>query len=173
MASPSTTLPDARLVVTGTAPDGTSIFTSDDTRKPFAPFGPAGSRFLVFHASPAVPASNTAPVPELAADLPRCPPGGVAFCVTDIPPGGSAPLHRTQSMDYGVVLAGEVVLGLDGGAEKTIRAGDFLVQRGANHTWHNRTQETCRIMGVMVGTEQIVLADGTVLEATVFGKKPE
>ncbi|KAJ6526217.1 hypothetical protein DFH09DRAFT_1187774 [Mycena vulgaris] len=156
MASTSTNqLPDARLVVTGHAPDGTSIFTFDDTRKPFAPFGPAGSHFMSFHASPSVPASNTAPYPELAA------------------PGGSAPMHRTLSVDYAVVLSGEIVLSLDGGEEKTVKTGEFMVQRGANHAWHNRTQQPCRILVVMVGAEKIVLADGKALEATVFGKKPE
>ncbi|KAJ6462406.1 hypothetical protein DFH09DRAFT_1228114 [Mycena vulgaris] len=174
MASTSTNqLPDARLVVTGHAPDGTSIFTFDDTRKPFAPFGPAGSHFTSFHASPSVPASNTAPYPELAAVLPRCPPAGVLFCITDIQPGGSAPMHRTLSVDYAVVLSGEIVLSLDGGEEKTVKTGEFMVQRGANHAWHNRTQQPCRILVVMVGTEKIVLADGKALEATVFGKKPE
>ncbi|KAJ7080404.1 hypothetical protein B0H15DRAFT_857040 [Mycena belliarum] len=112
-------------------------------------------------------------MPELSAVLPRCPPTGVLCCITDIQPGGSAPMHRTQSMDYAVVLSGEIVLSLDNGEEKTVKTGEFMVQRGVKHAWHNRTQETCRIMVVMVGTEQIVLADGTVLEETVFGKKPQ
>jgi quercetin dioxygenase-like cupin family protein len=173
MASSSTQLPDARLVVTGHTPDGTSVFTFDNTRTPFTPFGPQGARFTTFHASPTVPASNTAPYPELATVLPRCPPSGVAFCITDIQPGGSAPMHRTQSVDYAVVLNGEIVLALDNGDEKTVKAGDFMVQRGANHAWHNRTGEVCRIAVVMVGTEKIALESGKVLEETVFGKKSE
>ncbi|KAJ7685790.1 hypothetical protein DFH06DRAFT_1358506 [Mycena polygramma] len=171
--STSTQLPNPRLVVTGhSGPDGTSVFTYDDGRKPFAPFGPAGSQFVSFHASPTVPASNTAPYPELATVLPRCPPEGVLFCITDIPAGGSAPMHRTLSVDYAVVLSGEIVLALDGGEEKTVKAGEFMVQRGANHAWHNRTKTPCRIAVVMVGTEKIVVG-GKALEATVFGKKPE
>ncbi|KAJ7792145.1 hypothetical protein B0H14DRAFT_3890176 [Mycena olivaceomarginata] len=173
MASSSTQLPDARLVVTGHTPDGTSVFTFDDTRTPFTPFGPQGARFTTFHASPTVPASNTAPYPELATVLPRCPPSGVAFCITDIQPGGSAPMHRTQSVDYAVVLNGEIVFALDNRDEKTVKAGEFMVQRGANHALHNRTGEVCRIAVVMVGTEKIVLEGGKVLEETVFGKKPE
>jgi quercetin dioxygenase-like cupin family protein len=173
MSSSTTQLSDPRLVVTGHAPDGTSIFTYDDQRKPFAPFGPAGARFTNFHASSTVPASNTAPFPELANTLPRCAPEGVLFCITDIQPGGSAPMHRTLSIDYCVVLSGEIVLALDGGEEKTVRTGEFMVQRGANHAWHNRTKEICRILVVMVGSEKIVLSDGKVLEETVFGKKPE
>ncbi|KAJ6619456.1 hypothetical protein B0H10DRAFT_1162299 [Mycena sp. CBHHK59/15] len=173
IAETSKTLPDPRLVVTGHAPDGTSIFTFDARRTSFAPFGPAGTHFTSFHTSPAVPASNTAPYPELAATLPRCPPSGVLFCITDIQPGGSAPMHRTLTLDYAVVLAGEIVLRLDGGDEATVRAGEFIVQRGVNHEWHNRTDEPCRILVVMVGSEKVVLADGKELDATVFGKKPE
>ena len=42
-------------------------------------------------------------------------------------------MHRTQSWDIGVVLEGRVVLGLDGGEEKVIGAGEVVVQRGTNH----------------------------------------
>ncbi|KAJ7193787.1 hypothetical protein GGX14DRAFT_477184 [Mycena pura] len=170
-SSAPTQLPDARLVVTGHTPDGSSVFTFDDTRPPFT-FGPAGTRFTNFHMSPTVPASNTAPYPELSGTLPRCAPGGVIFCMTDIQPGASTPMHRTLSVDYAVVLSGEIVLAVDTGAEKTVKAGEIMVQRGANHAWHNRTKEVCRILVVMVSTEKIVLADGKVLEETVLGKKP-
>ncbi|KAJ7926149.1 hypothetical protein B0H13DRAFT_1972888 [Mycena leptocephala] len=173
MTSTSTQLPDPRLVTTGHSPDGTSVFTHDDTLKPFAPFGPTGSKFVNFHTSSTIPASNTAPFPELSPALPHCPPEGVLFCIADIPPGGSAPMHRTISIDYAVVISGEIVLSLDGGAEKTVKTGEFMVQRGANHAWHNRTQAPCRIAAVMVGTEKIVLKDGRALEEIVFGKKPE
>jgi quercetin dioxygenase-like cupin family protein len=79
-------------------------------------------------------------------------------------------MHRTLSLDYAAVISGEIVLGLDGGEEKTVRAGEFIVQRGVNHEWINRSQDVCRIMVVMVASEKIVLGDGTVLEETVFKK---
>ncbi|KAK7038397.1 cupin-2 domain-containing protein [Favolaschia claudopus] len=162
--SQTTQLPDARLVVTGHTPTGTSIFTSDSTLTPFTPFGPQGSHFTTFHSSPTVPASNTTPYPTLDAVLPRCPPTGVIFCITDIQPGrGGAPMHRTQSVDYAVVLSGEIVLALDG--------GEFIVQRGVNHAWFNRTEEVCRVAVVLVGAEKIVLENGKVLEQTVLGEK--
>ncbi|KAJ7319437.1 hypothetical protein DFH08DRAFT_1086298 [Mycena albidolilacea] len=118
-------------------------------------------------------APRTAPYPELATVLPRCPPEGVIFCITDIQPGGSVPMHRTQSIDYAGVLSGEIVLAVDNGDEKTVNAGEFMVQRSANHAWHNHTEAPCRIAVVMVGTQKIVLGDGRVLEQTVSGKKPE
>jgi quercetin dioxygenase-like cupin family protein len=73
-------------------------------------------------------------------------------------------------LDYSVVISGEIVLRLDGGEEKTIRAGEFIVQRGCNHEWLNRSDQVCRIAVVMVGAEKIVLGDGTPLEESVFKK---
>jgi quercetin dioxygenase-like cupin family protein len=79
-------------------------------------------------------------------------------------------MHRTLSLDYAAVISGEIVLRLDGGEEKTVRAGEFIVQRGTNHEWINRSQEVCRIVFVMVASEKIVLGDGTVLDDTAFKK---
>lgn len=80
-------------------------------------------------------------------------------------------MHRTVSVDYAVVLAGEIVIHLDGGEEKTVGAGEVIVQRGTCHEWINRTNEPCRVLFVMVGSEKVVLGDGRVLEETVFEKK--
>ncbi|KAK0515546.1 hypothetical protein JMJ35_001580 [Cladonia borealis] len=170
MAASTTSLPPPRLVVTGHTADGTSIFHSDSQIAPFQPFGPHGSSFSRFHSRLSVPVSNKNMPPDLANTLPRCPPSGVLFCTTDIPPGGRAPMHRTLSCDYAAVMSGEIVLRLDGGEEKTVRAGEFMVQRGANHEWINRSGEVCRILVVMVASEKLVTEDGKVLEETVFKK---
>ena len=79
-------------------------------------------------------------------------------------------MHRTLSCDYGAVMSGEIVLRLDSGEETTVRAGEFMVQRGANHEWINRSEEVCRIVVVMVASEKIVTEDGKVLGETVFKK---
>lgn len=79
-------------------------------------------------------------------------------------------MHRTLSLDYGVVISGEIVLRLDGGEEKTAKAGDYVVQQGVNHEWINRSENVCRIAFVMVGSDKIVLENGTALEETVFKK---
>lgn len=62
------------------------------------------------------------------------------------------------------------MLRLDGGEEKTVRTGEFMVQRGANHEWINRSDQVCRIFVVMVASEKIVTEDGKVLVETVFKK---
>jgi hypothetical protein len=154
-----------RLVRTTHAPDGTSTFAPDATAAPFQPFGPGGPGFTVFDQRSAVPADNTLPVPGLAGQIPHCPPAGVLFCVTDFPGGGfEAPMHRTLSLDYAVVLSGEVVLVLDSGEERVVQTGEVVVNQGASHKWVNRGSDRCCMLCVMVGAEKIRLEDGRVLE---------
>jgi mannose-6-phosphate isomerase-like protein (cupin superfamily) len=59
-------------------------------------------------------------------------------------------MHRTQSIDYGVVLAGEMVLVLDE-QEVVLKPGSVVVQRGTNHAWANRSGAVCRMLFVLVG----------------------
>lgn len=159
--SSHTALPgDPRLVITGHTGDGVSTFVSDQQVTQLSPFGPKGSTFGRFHSRLSVPVSNQNLPPDLADQIPRNPPNGVVFCTTDLKPGAQTPMHRTLSLDYCAVMSGEIVLVLDGGEEKTIRAGEFIVQRGANHLWANRTQEVCRIMVVMVAAEKARTDDG-------------
>lgn len=59
-------------------------------------------------------------------------------------------MHRTRTIDYGVVLDGEVDLELDDGSVLTMSAGDVVVQRGTAHAWHNRSTGTVRLFFVNV-----------------------
>ncbi|CAN7678075.1 cupin domain-containing protein [Variovorax paradoxus] len=58
-------------------------------------------------------------------------------------------MHRTESVDYGVVMEGEITLVLDQG-EVQLRAGSVVVQRGTNHAWANRSGKPCRMLFVLV-----------------------
>jgi mannose-6-phosphate isomerase-like protein (cupin superfamily) len=58
-------------------------------------------------------------------------------------------MHRTQSIDYGIVLEGEITLLVDEG-ETVVRAGDIVVQRGTNHGWANRSGRNCRIAFILI-----------------------
>ena len=103
------------------------------------------------------------------------PPRGSVFRVVDFPPVASAPplsnaavrkemgidagaaarhplMHRTKSVDYAIVLAGEIDMLLDD-SEVRLRAGDVLVQQGTNHAWVNRGTEPCRIAFVLIDAE--------------------
>ncbi|RSL80224.1 hypothetical protein CEP51_006742 [Fusarium floridanum] len=157
-----------RLVRTTHTEDGTSVFASDTQITPYAPFGPQASVFSIFDTRQSVPVNNTDSIPSFSDTLPRCPPTGAIFCMTQIQPGGRAPMHRTQSLDYLVVMSGEIVLVLDGGEEKTVREGELVVQQGTNHQWINRGDVPCKIICVMMGAEKVALKDGTIFEETVF-----
>ncbi len=67
-------------------------------------------------------------------------------------------MHRTQTVDYGLVLEGEITMILDRG-ETTIRAGDIVIQNGTNHAWANRSGKPCRMAFILIAgqfTNEIV-----------------
>ena len=64
--------------------------------------------------------------------------------------GGPHPLmHRTETVDYGIVISGEITLVLDKG-EANLKAGDVVIQRGTNHAWANRSGKPCRMLFMLV-----------------------
>lgn len=63
-------------------------------------------------------------------------------------------MHKTASVDYALVLDGEIWAVMDAG-ERLMRAGDALVQRGTNHAWANRTERNCRVMFVLCGAHPV------------------
>ena len=105
------------------------------------------------------------------------PPGGTAMRIIDYPPttpeqeamldvgqrqreiGHDAPrrglpprhpfMHRTRSLDYAIILAGEIDMLLDD-SEVHLKAGDVVIQQATNHAWINRGREVCRIAFVLV-----------------------
>jgi mannose-6-phosphate isomerase-like protein (cupin superfamily) len=64
-------------------------------------------------------------------------------------PARHAFMHRTKSVDYAIVLQGEIDMLLDD-SEVHLKAGDFLVQQGTNHAWVNRSDQVCRIAFVLI-----------------------
>ena len=59
-------------------------------------------------------------------------------------------MHRTESIDYGIVLKGEVWLVLDDGSETRLGPGHVVIQRGTDHAWENRSRRPVRIVFVLV-----------------------
>jgi mannose-6-phosphate isomerase-like protein (cupin superfamily) len=68
-------------------------------------------------------------------------------------------MHATDSVDYAIVLDGEIDMLLDE-TEVHLRAGDVIVQQGTNHAWVNRGDAPCRIAFVLMGTKAPVFAQG-------------
>jgi hypothetical protein len=64
--------------------------------------------------------------------------------------------HRTDSLDYAIVLEGEITLLVDEG-ETTLKAGDVVIQRATSHAWSNRTDKNARVAFILIGTEPITV----------------
>jgi len=77
------------------------------------------------------------------------PPRGSIFRIVDFPPGAKGEMHRTRSIDYAVVIEGEIDMLLPKG-EVRLRAGDVLVQQATDHAWENRGGKNCRIAFILI-----------------------
>jgi mannose-6-phosphate isomerase-like protein (cupin superfamily) len=79
-------------------------------------------------------------------------PDGTLFRIVEYQPGVAPRMHRTETIDYAVVISGEIDMVLDRGTVR-LRAGDVLVQQATLHDWVNRGSEPCRIAFVLVPTK--------------------
>lgn len=149
------TLSTPRRIVTGHDEAGRSVVLSD-APTPTTESLETGAAFYEIWATNDTPAPITAAESAEPTARPlQVPPDprGTIVHVIDMPPGAVAPMHRTRSIDYGVVLDGEVDLELDDGSVVTMSRGDVVIQRGTAHAWHNRSSGTVRIFFVLVDGE--------------------
>ena len=146
-----------RRVVTGHDENGKSVFLSDGLVPVVRHLPGEGVGFYEIWNTAAMPAPVAATEPEpTKRDLTVPPsPNGTKIRINEFFPGHlnsrnlQSPVHRTESIDYGIVLEGEVVLVLDD-SEVTLKAGDVVVQRGTNHAWANRTDKIARMAFILV-----------------------
>ena len=89
--------------------------------------------------------------------------GGTVFRIVEFGPGNTPRNHRTDSIDYAVVMSGEIDMEMDG-AMIHIKAGDVLVQRGTVHNWINSGTEPCIIAFSLIDAKSVE-AGGKKLEA--------
>jgi mannose-6-phosphate isomerase-like protein (cupin superfamily) len=68
-------------------------------------------------------------------------------------------MHRNDTVDYNIIISGEIYAKTDRG-EVLLRPGDVLIQRGTNHTWHNRSSEPCVFASVMVSAAPLAVHAG-------------
>jgi quercetin dioxygenase-like cupin family protein len=142
--------PPVRRIVTGHNSAGRAIFKSDDLLTvDQIPSGDAA--FSLVWTTATVPADNNDEIDGRTRDAGLTLNQGSVIRIVDMLPGGASPMHRTNSIDYGIVLSGEVELELDDGAVTTARSGDIIVQRGTMHLWRNPSAtEICRIAFVLI-----------------------
>jgi quercetin dioxygenase-like cupin family protein len=88
---------------------------------------------------------------------------GTVFRILELAPGVSPRNHRTDSIDYAIIMSGEVDMQLDD-TTVHLKAGDVLVQRGTIHNWVNRGTEPCVIAFVLIAAKPVTVG-GKVLNA--------
>ncbi len=176
MASPP--LPPVRRVVTGHDGDGRAVIAVDGASPSIAIESVPGTVFHELWSTSSVPAEiDNCPDPAVGPLQLAPPAGGTRIRIVDVPPdtvqntiapeaaaaafdaigathahtldGPHALMHRTETVDYGILLSGEIWLVVDDG-EARLLPGDVVVQRGTNHAWSNRTDETARMAFVLV-----------------------
>jgi quercetin dioxygenase-like cupin family protein len=141
--------------VTGHAPDGRSVVLADGP-VPHVRSLP-GARFDELWSVESAPAVlGLAPAGEPTSAAPRIALGsgaGNLVRVIEFAPaargGTPSPMHRTRTIDYGIVLEGEIVL-LLGDSEVRLKAGDVVIQRATDHAWENRAEVPAKMVFVLV-----------------------
>lgn len=139
-----------RRVVTGHDANGRAVFRSDD-RFPLKAIPSGDADFALIWTTATVPVDNNDETDGRERDAALTLKGGSVIRVADLLPGSISPMHRTSSIDYGIVISGTVELELDDGATRLLGPGDIVVQRGTMHLWRNPSQtEKCRIIWVLI-----------------------
>ncbi len=147
-----------RRVVTGHDKRGKSIVLSDGHPPIELKFPERGVAFFEIWSTNASPAPlSTAEAEPTHESLELAPKShGTVIRILDFLPGfskessGTRPfVHRTETVDYGIVLEGEIFLLLDD-SEVHLKAGDVVVQRGTDHAWENRSDRPARMAFVLV-----------------------
>jgi Cupin domain len=169
-----------RRVVTGFDEQGKSVFASDGEVEPIILSMGTGAPFVRVWGGDVVPTLPTDGTPPSQPNY-FPPAGGYRFGFFTLPPAGTRPpadldlgaaiaemqeklpgmldhiepdnpgMHTTDTVDFEVVISGEVVLELDDGAERTLHVGDTVVQNGTRHRWHNRTDQPALLAVFIVG----------------------
>jgi quercetin dioxygenase-like cupin family protein len=91
-------------------------------------------------------------------------PGGTILRVIEFKPGVQARNHRTDSIDYIIVMDGEIDMDLDGTLVH-LKAGDVMVQRGTIHNWINNGTKSCILAVALIDAKPVTAANGKVLNA--------
>ena len=164
-----------RRIITGHDEDGTAIVTMDSPAPNARVRSASGLTSTLIWVEDETPADNTGEMDKANRESGVSPPdNGSVFRVVEFPPEKSGDsfsneamkaemglesddgtvarhpgMHRTRSVDYAIVISGEIDMLLDE-SEVHLKAGDTLVQRGTNHAWANRGDAPCRIAFVLI-----------------------
>ena len=151
-----------RRVVTGHDENGRAIVKIDEVSKNLSTNRP-GATYCNIWTTDRFPSINDGADDEGLREVGTTLRGGTVFRVVEFAPGVMPRNHRTDSIDYAVVMSGEIDMELDDSVAH-LRAGDVLVQRGTIHNWVNSGTAPCVIAFVLVDAKPVE-AGGKVLQA--------
>ena len=140
-----------RRVVTGHDDQGRAVVQIDETCTNILSRRPLHSSCVVW-SSAEFPVDNAAPGDLAARELSVVGRADSVFRVVEYQPGVAPRKHRTETLDYAVVMSGEIDMELDGSSVH-LRQGDVLVQRGTIHNWINRGTVPCTIAFVLIAAQ--------------------
>jgi len=152
-----------RRVVTSHDAKGKAIVAIDEISKDVVSFRP-GATIANIWSTEGFPVDNAGAADTAKEITGTTRDNGTVFRVIEYGPGVTPRNHRTNSIDYAVVLSGEIDMELDDGKSVHLKAGDVLVQRGTIHNWVNRGTAPCVIAFVLVAAKPVT-AGGKVLNA--------
>ena len=151
-----------RPVVTGHDDSGRAVVKIDEIAKNLVSTRPGATASVVW-TTEGCPVHNDGAEDEGQRKTGTTLDNGTVFRILELAPGVSPRNHRTDSIDYAVVMSGEVDMVLDD-TTVHLKAGDVLVQRGTIHNWINRRTEPCVIAFVLIAAKPVT-AGGKVLRA--------
>jgi mannose-6-phosphate isomerase-like protein (cupin superfamily) len=142
-----------RRVVTGHDDQGRSKVLVDETVKNVISSRP-GAQSSVIWSSTDFPVSNDGDQDPSHRDIATTIDNGTVFRIVYYGPGVAPRNHRTDSIDYAVVISGEIDMELDIGTVH-LKAGDVVVQRGTIHNWVNKGKEPCIIAFSLIASKPV------------------
>jgi quercetin dioxygenase-like cupin family protein len=152
-----------RRVVTGHDERGRAVVAIDEVSRNVISRRPNHESCVIWSTG-SFPSDNSSALDGAARPVASTDPDGSVFRIVAYAPGVAPRNHRTESIDYAVVMAGEIDMEIDG-ASVHLRQGDVLVQRGTIHNWNNRGSEPCVIAFVLIAAKPVERA-GRVLGAS-------
>ncbi len=138
-----------RRIVTGHDAQGRAVVASE-RRLNAEPVPNDSAWFNKIWSTHTWPANNADPTDGAEQGTGLASENGSVLRIVEMAPGHRSPMHRTQSLDYGIVLAGEIDLELDQGRRVSLEVGDVVIQRGTIHAWINRGSSPARMAFVLL-----------------------
>lgn len=151
-----------RRVITGHDANGRAIVKIDEVARHLTSGRPGATSVNVW-TTEGFPVNNDGGADEGLRKVATTLAGGTIFRIIEFAPGLAARNHRTDSIDYIVIISGEIDMELDDSVVH-LQAGDVMVQRGTIHNWVNRGTQPCVLAVVLIDAKPVE-AGGKVLHA--------